>query len=49
MSLPLPKITPSLEMFNRETERPSLMEKAEVLSSVFGFTVKVDSPDLRTT
>ena len=33
-SLPLPKVNPSLEMFSRETERPSLMEKTELLKVI---------------
>jgi len=49
VSLPLPKATPSLEMFSRETERLSLIEKTGLLSSVFGFTVRVDWPDPNTT
>ena len=32
MSLPLPKATPSLEMFSRETERLSLIEKTGLLA-----------------
>ena len=32
VSLPLPKATPSLEMFSRETERLSLIEKTGLLA-----------------
>ena len=34
VSLPLPKATPSLEMFSRETERLSLIEKTGLLAGM---------------
>merc|ERR1712227_504649 len=49
VSLPLPRDTPSLEMFSSSVDMLSLIENKGVLSSVFGFTLSVDLPDPKMT